>query len=199
MVVLQIKQERTYGLRLSTQNVNAQGCLIKEYEFDPDVCTFLKEIHFMNSYCKRVSAQLCYQETDTGESTWVELFKLELMKNAHLPRGACAHVKIMLPPTFETVKSTKRLLRLRVLLQQPSTIWKEFTIKNLQLFDEYLVHDKKETTGDGEGHNTSSVNEAHDNLGTLCSLIDYKQGARSSRYVSKPDISVLTNGHFETT
>ncbi|CAH8482785.1 unnamed protein product [Heterobilharzia americana] len=199
MVSLQIKEERTYRLRLSTRSEIAQGCLIKEYHFDCSLVTFFKEIHFTNSYSKRVSAQLCYLDNDTEEPIWVELFELELMKDPHSSSGSCTDIKISLPPTFVTVKSQTRLLKLCLLLQQPSPIWKEFTITNVKLFDEYLNKANQEKTGTSKGTDTCQVNDAQDTLVTLCSFIQYKQGTRSFEMASKTDISSLADGHFETT
>ncbi|CAH8466019.1 unnamed protein product [Schistosoma rodhaini] len=175
-----------------------RGCLIKEYHFDCSVPTFLKEIHFTNFYTKSASAHLCYQDTASGRPVWVNLFKIQMMNDIHTSTGACAQVKITLPPTFETVKSRKRLFKLCIQLQQPSLMWKEYTITNVQFFDEYLENSRQATTDSTEGLHKHLINETQNALTTLYKLIEFKQTVQSHE-VNETDISVLSDARFEIT
>ncbi|CAI2724819.1 unnamed protein product [Schistosoma spindalis] len=198
MSTIEIIKEQTSGFRLSTRNDNVRGCLIKEYHFDCSVPTFLKEIHFTNFYAKSASAHLCYQDTASTEPVWVNLFKIQMMKDIHTSSGACTQVRITLPPTFETVKSRKRLFKLCIQLQQPSVMWKEYTITNVQFFDEYLDNSNQTATDPIEGLHTHLINETQNALTTLCTLMEFKQTIQS-RELNETDILALSDAHFEIT
>ncbi|CAH8535349.1 unnamed protein product [Schistosoma turkestanicum] len=197
MVIIEIQKERTYGVRLSTQNNNLRGCLIKEYHFDSSVSTYLKEIHFTNFNTKKVSARLCYQDMDSKQPVWIDLFKIQMMKDVHTSLGACAQVKISLPPSFETVKSRKHLIKLCILLQQPSIMWKEYTITNVQFFDEYLDNSDQTTEQSRESPHIHEASETQNALSTLCTLMEFKQTIQRPD-VNDTDILTLTDARFET-
>ncbi|KAK4472317.1 hypothetical protein MN116_003582 [Schistosoma mekongi] len=121
-----------------------------------------------------------------------------MMKDIHTPSGACTQVRISLPPTFETVKSRKRLFKLCILLQQPSPIWKEFTITNVQFFDEYPDNLNQEIAELSEVSHTYQMDDIQNALGTLCTLMEFKQATQNPD-INETDISYLADARFETT
>ncbi|CAH8456439.1 unnamed protein product [Schistosoma intercalatum] len=120
------------------------------------------------------------------------------MKDIHTSFGACAQVRITLPPTFETVKSRKRLFKVCIQLQQPSLMWKEYTITNVQFFDEYLDNSNQTTTDSTEDRHTHLINETQNALTTLCTLIEFKQTIQS-RELNEIDTLALSDAHFKIT
>lgn len=61
------------------------------------------------------------------------------MENCHTCVGACSNIRMRLPPSFISVTHARKIHKIRLILQQPSTLWREFSVKNVSFYSDYII------------------------------------------------------------
>ncbi|CAH8664644.1 unnamed protein product [Dicrocoelium dendriticum] len=130
---LKIRSEITRRVKPRYSDSPMSGVLVKEFHLEEGAPTFLREIHFSNYYTGRITGKVCYQDDTDDKPTWLNLFRVQPMLNFHVSDGACAKIKISMPLNFDTSVNRHRLHRVCLLLQQPSPIWKEFSVREVPI------------------------------------------------------------------
>ncbi|CAL8071996.1 unnamed protein product [Calicophoron daubneyi] len=196
------KQERTRRLQTLNQTDFLPGCVVKEFEFDDSQPVFLKEIIFSNYYSGRICAKVCYRDKADSKEVWADLFRIRLMPDYHSYAGACARVKVSLPDDYATVTSARWLLKVSFLLQQPSPIWKEFSIHAVKFYSEYSVREEPKCQTSGDVSNAQCSNpEASDDgfleaLKDLYSIFTFQREHRLGDPTEHCELSELVDAHF---
>ncbi|KAL3852517.1 hypothetical protein ACJMK2_016145, partial [Sinanodonta woodiana] len=111
------------------------GCRVLDISFSNVVNPEVGEIQFKNYYVAYLTVKAKFKsgaDTKEGENKWRTCVKrMRLMPNAHAETGSqdyfCVSRKHM---AFELVN----ISALRLILQQPSPVWKDFKIEELRLF-----------------------------------------------------------------
>ncbi|TGZ75506.1 hypothetical protein CRM22_000329 [Opisthorchis felineus] len=125
------------------------------------------------------------------------------MPQFHYCEGACADVTVSLPPDFDCVVRPHRLHRACLLLQQPSPIWKEFSIHSVRFFSDYMTQSVSPEHGSSDKITRAEVTSDQQNpqldelLHQVCTLAKLRRENQLNDLTTECEISDIGQSLFD--